>query len=54
MRVERVEFPNYGLHLKDKSQLPSRSGNTRARYQYIITISDERYSFLGTWSGKFV
>lgn len=53
-RVERAEFESYGVHLKDKSRPPSRGGNTRAWHQHIITISGERYSFLATWSGKFV
>lgn len=53
MRVERAEFQNYGVYLKDKSRPPSRGGNGRAWHQHVITIDGERYSFLAAWSGKF-
>ena len=54
MRVEQAEFQSYGVYLKDKSRPPSRGGNSRAWHQHVITIDGEKYSFLATWSGKFV
>lgn len=54
MRLERVEVEHYVIYLKDKSRPPSRGGNRRAWHQHVLTIAGERYSFLATWSGKFV
>jgi len=54
VRLERAEVDYYSVYLKDKSRPPSRGGNRRAWHQHVLTIAGERYSFLATWSGKFV
>src|ERR1043165_9507749 len=54
LRVERAEVEHYGVYLKGKSRPPSRGGNSRAWHQHVLMIGGKRYSFLATWSGKFV
>jgi hypothetical protein len=54
VHVERAEIEQYTITLKDKSRPPSKGGNSRAWHRHVMTIGGETYSFLATWSGKFV
>lgn len=54
MRIEKTKLDGYKAFLKDKHRPPSKGGNTRAWHQHVLTIGEDKYSFLALGSKRWV
>lgn len=54
MKITNAKIESYGKYLQENSRPPSKGGNTKALHSHVLTISGEKYSFLGLGSQQWV
>lgn len=53
-QVVNKKVDNYSVFLRENYRPPSRGGNTRALHSHVLSIDNEKYSFLGLGSQQWV
>lgn len=54
MEINNIKIESYSTFLVEKYRPPSKGGNTRALHSHVLTIDNEKYSFLALGTKQWI